>query len=87
MIPRFYPGASGFAPNTRYDWNLTSISQKFLSGQTINLTQGHTVGGSSTVNAMIFGRGMPSNYDAWAALGNEGWDFAGLLPYFMKVRL
>ncbi|EXF79252.1 choline dehydrogenase [Colletotrichum fioriniae PJ7] len=84
MIPHFYPGASGFAPNTRYDWNLTSISQKFLSGQTINLTQGHTVGGSSTVNAMIFGRGMPSNYDAWAALGNAGWDFAGLLPYFIK---
>ncbi|KAL0783336.1 hypothetical protein CaCOL14_001242 [Colletotrichum acutatum] len=84
MIPRFYPGASGFAPGTRYDWNFTSTPQEFLLGQTINLTQGHTVGGSSTVNAMIFDRGMPSNYDAWAALGNEGWDFAGLLPYFKK---
>ncbi|KAK7442422.1 choline dehydrogenase [Colletotrichum acutatum] len=85
MIPRFYPGASGFAPGTRYDWNFTSTPQEFLLGQTINLTQGHTVGGSSTVNAMIFDRGMPSNYDAWAALGNEGWDFAGLLPYFKKI--
>ncbi|KAK1675582.1 choline dehydrogenase [Colletotrichum godetiae] len=84
MIPRFYPGASGFAPGTRYDWNLTSTPQEFLSKQIINLTQGHTIGGSSTVNAMIFDRGMPSNYDAWAALGNQGWNFAGLLPYFKK---
>ncbi|TEA10645.1 Dehydrogenase xptC [Colletotrichum sidae] len=84
MIPRFYPGASGFAPGTRYDWNLTSVPQDTLQGQTINLTQGHAIGGSSTVNAMIFDRGMPSNYDAWAALGNPGWDFEGLLPYFKK---
>lgn len=85
MIPRFYPGASGFAPGTRYDWNLTSSPQQTLQGQAINLTQGHAIGGSSTVNAMIFDRGMPSNYDAWAALGNDGWDFADLLPYFKKV--
>ncbi|EQB48061.1 hypothetical protein CGLO_12757 [Colletotrichum gloeosporioides Cg-14] len=84
MIPRFYPGASGFAPGTRYDWNLTTVPQNFLQGQTVNLTQGHTIGGSSTVNAMIFDRGMPSNYDSWAALGNEGWDFGNLLPYFKK---
>lgn len=87
MIPRFYPGASGFAPGTRYDWNLTTVPQTFLQGQTVNLTQGHTIGGSSTVNAMIFDRGMPSNYDSWAALGNEGWDFENLLPYFKKVEL
>lgn len=85
MIPRFYPGATGFAPGTRYDWNLTTVPQDHLQGRTVNLTQGHTIGGSSTINAMIFDRGMPSNYDAWAALGNEGWDFQGLLPYFKKV--
>ncbi|KAF4909515.1 Pyranose dehydrogenase [Colletotrichum viniferum] len=84
MIPRFYPGASGFAPGTRYDWNLTTVPQTFLQGQTVNLTQGHTIGGSSTVNAMIFDRGMSSNYDSWAALGNEGWGFENLLPYFKK---
>ncbi|KAF5507954.1 Dehydrogenase patE [Colletotrichum fructicola] len=84
MIPRFYPGASGFAPGTRYDWNLTTVPQTFLQGQTVNLTQGHIIGGSSTVNAMIFDRGMPSNYDSWAALGNEGWGFENLLPYFKK---
>ncbi|KAK1974247.1 hypothetical protein LZ30DRAFT_764879 [Colletotrichum cereale] len=84
MIPRFYPGASGFAPGTRYDWNLTSVPQTSLQGQMVNLTQGHAIGGSSTVNAMIFDRGMPSNYDAWAALGNTGWDFKALLPYFKK---
>ncbi|KAJ0164170.1 Pyranose dehydrogenase 3 [Colletotrichum tanaceti] len=84
MIPRFYPGASGFAPGTRYDWNLTSVAQESLQERVIDLTQGHAVGGSSTVNAMLFGRGMPSNYNAWAALGNEGWDFESLLPYFKK---
>ncbi|KAF6822282.1 choline dehydrogenase [Colletotrichum musicola] len=84
MIPRFYPGATGFAPGTPYDWNLTTVPQDNLQGRTVNLTQGHAVGGSSTINAMIFDRGMPSNYDAWAALGNEGWDYQGLLPYFKK---
>ncbi|OBR06394.1 Choline dehydrogenase [Colletotrichum higginsianum IMI 349063] len=78
------PSTSGFAPGTRYDWNLTSVAQESLQGQVVNLTQGHAVGGSSTVNAMIFDRGMPSNYDAWAALGNDGWDFGSLLPYFKK---
>ncbi|KAF9878814.1 choline dehydrogenase [Colletotrichum karsti] len=48
MIPRFYPGAAGFAPGTRYDWNLTSVPQEYLQGQTVNLTQGHAIGGSST---------------------------------------
>ncbi|KAF6817829.1 choline dehydrogenase [Colletotrichum sojae] len=85
MIPRFYPGATGFAPGTLYDWNLTTVLQENLQGRTVNLTQGHAVGGSSTINAMIFDRGMPSNYDAWAALGNEGWDYRGLLPYFKKA--
>ncbi|KAL0941372.1 choline dehydrogenase [Colletotrichum truncatum] len=75
---------SGFSPGTRYDWNLTTVPQRYLQGQTVNLTQGHAIGGSSTVNAMIFDRGMPSNYDAWEAFGNPGWGFDGILPYFKK---
>ncbi|KXH62108.1 choline dehydrogenase [Colletotrichum salicis] len=63
---------------------LSTGKSQFLSKQIININQGHKIGGSSAVNAMIFDRGMPSNYDAWAAHGDEGWDFAGLLPYFKK---
>lgn len=45
---------------------------------------GSVVGGGSAVNAMFFHRGSVSDYAAWAALGNPGWDWDGLLPYFMK---
>lgn len=49
------------------------------------IPQGKVVGGSTKLNRMVFDRGSKSDYDSWAALGNEGWDWDGLLPYFKKV--
>jgi choline dehydrogenase-like flavoprotein len=45
------------------------------------------VGGGSTVNGMLFDRGSAEDYDNWEKLGNTGWGFSGLLPYFIKVPI
>ena len=47
--------------------------------------RGNTLGGSSSVNAQIFLRGEPDDYDSWAAMGNDEWDFKSCLPYFAKT--
>ncbi|GJC81520.1 dehydrogenase xptC [Colletotrichum liriopes] len=80
MIPRFYNGEKG----TKYDWNHTTAAQVHLNGQSLVYTQGHVVGGGTSMNGMVFDRGTPEDYDNWAALGNPGWDFQSLLPYFKK---
>lgn len=69
---------------------LTSVPQENLNGRTHGVTYGHTVGGSSAVNAMITARGSAEDYDRWGQLfgdnNTESWDWEGMLPYFKKVR-
>jgi choline dehydrogenase-like flavoprotein len=55
-----------------------------LGNQTFLVTVGNVVGGGSYVNGMQFDRGADADYDAWAELGNEGWGWSDLKPYFMK---
>jgi choline dehydrogenase-like flavoprotein len=71
---------------TQYMYGLTSVPQKNLSGRTGDVPAANIVGGGSAINAMFFDRGAKADYDAWAQLGNKGWDWNGLLPYFKKVR-
>lgn len=68
-----------------YVYNVSSVPQRGLNNRTTFLVQGAVVGGGSTVNAMMSDRGSTEDYDTWAKLGNEGWDWNGLLPYFRKV--
>lgn len=49
-------------------------------------TQGRVIGGSSSVNGMAANRGLPSDYDYWASVGADGWDWQGVLPYFRKLE-
>lgn len=77
------PGAYNPAP---YFWPMVSVPQTALN-DTIHLaTCARVVGGGSTINAMIFLRGDVEDYEGWSALGNEGWSWDSLLPYFKKVR-
>lgn len=69
-----------------YDWDLTTVPQTQLDGAARPMPQGKVLGGGSILNAMCWNRGGSDDYDAWAALGNPGWDWAGILPYFMKVE-
>ncbi|EPS44926.1 hypothetical protein H072_1071 [Dactylellina haptotyla CBS 200.50] len=65
-------------------FNVTSVPQTGIGGKRVSVYAASVVGGGSTVNGMLFDRGAAEDYDNWAALGNPGWDFASLLPYFKK---
>ncbi|KAL8291154.1 hypothetical protein RB597_005513 [Gaeumannomyces tritici] len=65
-------------------YNVTSAPQPGLGGRSFPLRIGVAVGGSSTVNGMAWDRGSAPDYDAWEALGNVGWGWDGLLPFFRK---
>lgn len=70
---------------TKYDWNTTYAASEYLGGRNVSVAQGKIVGGSTKLNRMVFDRGAKSDYDGWEALGNEGWNWESLLPYFKKV--
>ncbi|KAM5354655.1 hypothetical protein ACJ41O_001302 [Fusarium nematophilum] len=78
------PGLAGGAVGTKYDWNLTYVESDSLNGRNVSIPQGKVVGGSTKLNRMVFDRGSKSDYDRWASLGNSGWDWNTLLPYFKK---
>jgi choline dehydrogenase-like flavoprotein len=63
----------------------TSIPQAGLDNRTSVLYTGAVVGGGTVVNGMFFARGSAADYDAWEKLGNPGWGWKDLLPYFKKV--
>jgi choline dehydrogenase-like flavoprotein len=69
----------------QYDWNLLTVNQTQLDGKQRSLPQGKVLGGGSILNAMVWNRGGKDDYDIWASFGNQGWDWAGMLPYFKKV--
>lgn len=70
---------------TQYYYNYTTTPQTYLDGNTRTIPQGRLIGGGSCVNAMVWQRGFRVDYDAWESLGNPGWGWDGLLPYFKKV--
>ncbi|KAK0647597.1 Pyranose dehydrogenase 3 [Lasiodiplodia hormozganensis] len=77
------PGLAGeaYAP---YSFNLTSTPQRGLANRSFPVLSAAVVGGGSVVNGMFFDRGGAPDYDAWEELGNPGWGWDGLLPYFIK---
>jgi len=66
------------------DWDLDSDPEAGLGGRRIYLPRGKVFGGSSSMNAMIYMRGNPVDYDGWAAAGATGWSYADVLPYFRR---
>ncbi|KEQ75289.1 alcohol oxidase [Aureobasidium namibiae CBS 147.97] len=74
----------GLSVPTKYVRTDTSVPQKGLNNRTAPLYTGDVVGGGTVVNGMFFARGAAADYDAWEQLGNPGWGWDGLLPYFKK---
>ncbi|KAB8295751.1 hypothetical protein EYC80_008576 [Monilinia laxa] len=70
--------------NTIYDYNTTSTPQLYLLNRSLPLSAGKLIGGSSAINGMVFMRGNAAEYDHWEELGNLGWNWDGLFPYFKK---
>ncbi|PVH82137.1 GMC oxidoreductase [Cadophora sp. DSE1049] len=79
-----FPIEDGYGLGTKYDWNLWTVPQTYLDGAARPYDMGRGVGGGSLLNGMCWTRGGRADYDAWAALGNEGWGWEDLLPYFKK---
>jgi len=77
-------GLAVLAKNGQANWAFATEPQPGLNGRRGYQPRGKVLGGSSSVNAMIYARGHASDYDAWAAAGNPGWSFAEVLPYFRK---
>ena len=74
--------ARAFGHHTKFGWGYTARATDSLPAMFV--PRGKIVGGSSAVNAQIFLRGVPEDYDTWASLGNDKWSFQELLPYFRK---
>ncbi len=82
------PAALPFPIGSRfYDWKYHSDPEPHMGGRRVYHARGKVLGGSSSINGMIFQRGNPMDYDRWAeAPGMETWDYAHCLPYFKKME-
>lgn len=79
-------GLALLAKSGQANWGLQTVPQPGLNGRRGYQPRGKVLGGSSSVNAMIYARGHASDYDGWAAQGNPGWSFAEVLPYFKRAE-
>ncbi len=82
------PAALAFPIGSRfYDWKYESEPEPFMNGRRIYHARGKVLGGSSSINGMIFQRGNPLDYERWGAdPGMESWDYAHCLPYFKRME-
>jgi len=82
------PAAFGVPVGSRFhDWRYESEPEPFLHGRRIPHPRGRLLGGSSSINAMVFQRGHPSDYDRWGAeAGMSTWDYEHCLPYFQRLE-
>jgi len=79
------PGALALmVPSKLNNWAFDTLPQASLNGRVGYQPRGKGLGGSSAINAMVYIRGHRSDYDQWASLGNAGWSFADVLPYFKR---
>ncbi len=79
----------GFAfwpENPKQNWNFDTLPQEHLNGRCGFQPRGKVLGGSSSLNAMIYIRGVASDYNRWASMGASGWGWEDVLPYFKKAE-
>jgi choline dehydrogenase len=69
---------------TSYDWNLETVAQKNINNRKLYIPRGKTLGGSGSINAMIYIRGHQEDFNEWELAGCKGWDWKSVLPYFKK---
>jgi choline dehydrogenase-like flavoprotein len=81
-VPILGKGAIG----TKYDWNLTTVPQVGLSNRSYPTPAGKVIGGGTVLNGMVWNRASKEDYNRWEELGNPGWNFDALQPYFKKAE-
>ncbi len=78
------PAAFAKQFHTKLDWDFATEPEPHVDGRTLYIPRGKGLGGSSSMNAMLYVRGRPLDYDAWEAQGAPGWGYRDVLPYFRK---
>lgn len=79
------PAAVAAAIGTeKLNWRFETVPQPHLNGRRIPVPRGRVLGGSGSINGMVYFRGHPRDYDDWAAAGATGWSYAEVLPYFTR---
>jgi len=80
---------AGFFPmlrNGMVSWQYQTAPQKHLDNRVLADARGKVLGGSSSINGMCYSRGSPEIFDLWASLGNQGWSYSQVLPYFKRAE-
>ncbi len=81
------PSALSIPMNSRsYNWGFESQPEPYLRNRRMNCPRGKVIGGTSSINGMVYVRGHPRDIDAWEGSGAHGWNYANCLPYFKKLE-
>ncbi len=81
------PSAVGIVVGgSRYNWNYSTEPEPWLDNRRIGTPRGRTLGGSSSINGMVYIRGHARDYDSWAEQGCHGWSYQEVLPYFIRAE-
>ncbi len=81
------PAALSYPMNmSRYDWGYQTDPEPHLGGRRLACPRGKVIGGSSSINGMVYVRGHAGDYDHWAETGADGWAYADVLPYFKRME-
>jgi choline dehydrogenase len=81
------PAALSYPMNMRlYDWGFRAEPEPALGGRSLATPRGKVIGGSSSINGMVFVRGHARDFDIWEEMGARGWAYADVLPYFMRME-
>lgn len=82
-IPSFVAAAIG---REATNWRFATVPQPGMAGRSIPVPRGRVVGGSGSINGMVYFRGHPTDYDDWSDAGATGWSYAEVLPYFTRTE-
>ncbi|MFN3281050.1 MAG: choline dehydrogenase [Tabrizicola sp.] len=81
------PGALSYPMNMGiYDWGFATEPEPQLGGRVLATPRGKVIGGSSSINGMVYVRGHAKDFDTWAEMGADGWSYADVLPYFKRME-
>ena len=81
------PSALGIPMNTdKYNWGFQSVPEPYLNNRIMNCPRGKVMGGTSSINGMVYVRGNAHDYDEWEAHGARDWNYQNCLPYFKKLE-
>jgi choline dehydrogenase-like flavoprotein len=79
-------GFGKLVPNARVNWGYETEPEPHLNGRRLSWPRGKVLGGSGSINGLVFLRGAPSDYDSWEVLGATGWAYKDVLPYFKRME-